>query len=181
MKHSTLLLSLTLCVFAPACDSGGDGDGETSSSGTDMGATEVDEAAVQAALDAFPTGFERISAMPFPSEGHAAAVDVHVWVQSAGAEAYRGIDPAGEGSNPTIPEGLILVKEQFDDMAAVTGHTVMVKGPAGLAPASADWWWGFADADKQLANTGQIDFCIDCHAARPSDDWLFGVETDNRN
>ena len=181
MKTHHLTLSFALTLFA--CDGGDANDDATteSSDGADSGGSDVDEAAVQAVLDSFPEGFDRISAMPYPSQGHAAAVDVHVWVQELGAEAYGGVDPDSSGSNPAIPRGLVLIKEQFDNAGAVTGHTVMVKGPAGYASETGDWWWGFAGADKQLSNSGQIQFCIDCHAARPDDDWLYGVELDNRN
>jgi len=64
-----------------------------------------------------------------------------------------------------LPQGSVVVKTEYSDISgsAVTGYTVMVKGPPGTAPGSRDWIWQEADQNRNVTQTGQISACIDCH------------------
>ena len=176
---------LSLCAASSACDDA-EVDEDTGDAAGDMGDGdgEFDDTEVEVAMAAFPDGFTMINDAPFETQGHSQAFDVNVWVQDPGVDAYASVDPDITGSMPAIDAGLIIVKEQFDGADAVTGYTIMAKGPDGFDLDGGDWWWGFADANRALTNTstngGDVSFCVSCHAVRPEDDWLYGVATDNR-
>ena len=64
-----------------------------------------------------------------------------------------------------LPLGSIVVKTEYADLtgSVIRGYTVMMKGPAGTAPASRDWIWQEVDADRRVLQTGQLSTCIQCH------------------
>jgi hypothetical protein len=102
--------------------------------------------------------------------------DVH-----KGSKGYRDVfvNSIGEktllGSAPYIfPKGTVIVKEQFDDLAAyekqvATDITIMVKikDSDALSPEN----WGFAES--QDAEVKANNFCSSCHSIATNDDFIF--------
>ena len=171
---STLALSLSLS----ACDDAGDASEDGESDGADDGGPTVDEAEIQAKLDAFPTGFTKVNDAPFDTLSHTAAEQVDVWVEDAWVQEYLTIDPDSTGSDPSFDVGAMIVKDQLTNGERVS-MTVMVKADPGFSEAG-DWWWAWTDASAQIGGSGDLGSCTTCHLDRPDDDFVFGVPLDNR-
>ncbi len=43
-----------------------------------------------------------------------------------------------------------------------------------------DWFRAEVDENKQMGMSGKSGYCYDRHEGRPDDDFLWGVELDNR-
>ncbi len=163
-------LCLGVCALT-ACDD------STADEGEDAGQTDgsVDVADVEAALADLDGSLVKASSQPFPSDGHSLADTVDVWISSEFADEYAKVDPSTEGSAPQVPVGAVVVKEQFDADGILDSYTVMVKLPNDAEPSALDWWWGFANSSAEITIEGNISNCVECHAGRPDDGWLFGV------
>jgi hypothetical protein len=91
-----------------------------------------------------------------------------VFVNSIGEKALLGSAPYN------FPKGTVIVKEQFDDLAAyekqvATDLTIMVK-LKDSDTLSADNW-GFAES--QDAEVKANNFCSSCHSIATNDDFIF--------
>ena len=175
--HSTLVTAFALLCL-PACD--GASSDDDADSGDTGGSESLDQASIQAKLDAFPSGFTKINDATTQTQAHTAAQTVDVWVEDAWVATFLTVDPDASGSAPSFDMGATIVKEQFNADGARDSMTVMVKAEAGFNADVGDWWWGFTDAEAQLQGTGIIDACVGCHQVRPDDDFLYGVPLDNR-
>lgn len=138
----------------------------------------ADPDAVIAAAAAYETDYVKINAEPFESQ-HGLADTVNVYVPPEHAELYRSIDP-GMRTDVGFPAGAVIVKEHLDASGANDGFLLMVKAAEGYDPEAADWWWARVDGAGMTQETGQVGFCIDCHAAVSPTGFVFGVPTDNR-
>lgn len=129
-------------------------------------------------------GFEQINKLPYPSALGPPGIDL--WVDPAGAAAYRKIDPGVDGSHASVPRGTMIVRAVFDDAGVLTKLTLMAKGPAGYDPTLGDWWFGVTDPDgtpiieNGAPMLGPLAACHECHLARAQDDFLFGVPAAQR-
>lgn len=140
-----------------------------------VGCGGFDERAVLDAVARHRThGFSEVTAAPNASV-HMGAL-VRVWVSDGAVDAYRRVGRAG-ASVVAQAEGTTLVKEHLDGQGNVATMTVMAKGPRGFAPDAGDWFWAQTDATARVNGTfsGQVRFCIDCHAQRAASDWVWGL------
>ena len=122
--------------------------------------------------------FERINVDP-ENSAHGNAAMVNWYVPSEYAEMFRMLDP----ENPTsvvAEEGTLLVKEHLNADGESSGYTFMYKGPEGTDPDANDWFWGRVAANGNLAQSGSVGFCINCHAQVEASDYMFGVSPDNQ-
>lgn len=140
----------------------------------------VDEATLVARAVAFADeGFTQINTELEASQ-HGGEM-VNYWVSDDIAAVYRAIDPEdAEGATPDIPMGAMVVKEQLNGDGDFTAITVMAKVNEGFDAGAEDWWWARIEADGTPSFTGQVDFCINCHAPREQTGWLFGVAAENQ-
>ena len=90
-------------------------------------------------------------------------IAVRTFVNTVGKDAEASFTGA-------LPDGTIIVKENFNVAATeVTGSTpiknltVMYKS-AGFSASQNDWYWLAAKSREVVAESGQVDFCTDCHA-----------------
>ncbi|MCX4244991.1 hypothetical protein [Paraliomyxa miuraensis] len=183
-----MLASVSLVASAcllPGCgDDSGSVDGSTtmdpptSSDGADSTGEPLpfDEAEVIELAGQYATALVQINDQPFTSQ-HALAAAVNVFVDPAAADLYRMLDPVAP-VELAFPEGTLLVKEHLDGDGAFIGYNLMYRGPEGFAPDSSDWYWARVTAAGVAAESGAIDYCINCHAAAPGH--AFGVAVDNR-
>jgi hypothetical protein len=58
---------------------------------------------------------------------------------------------------------------------------MMYKGPAGTNADANDWWFGRVDGFGVLQDSGAVGFCMTCHAAVATSDYLYGVPADNQS
>jgi hypothetical protein len=65
----------------------------------------------------------------------------------------------------TLPDGAIIVKENYMPDKTLAATTVMYKSK-GYNPAANDWFWLKRSARGEVEAAGKADGCIDCH--RPS-------------
>lgn len=64
--------------------------------------------------------------------------------------------------NSAMPEGGIVVKENFNNEKVLQALTVMYKAK-GYDPQHDDWFWGYYKPDGSIIDQGKIKMCIDCH------------------
>lgn len=72
----------------------------------------------------------------------------------------------------TLPDGAIIVKENYSPEKELAAVTVMYR-QAGYNPAAGDWYWLKYAPDKTVLAEGKVDGCINCHRAVKSNDWVF--------
>lgn len=94
---------------------------------------------------------------------------VAVWADSSGVDLYKGDDKA-----VAAPEGTVIVKPQYSDDGCtdLTAITVMRKGSPGTAPEKGDWEYQNITGEGEIAEEGQVGYCINCHTGCSGKDYL---------
>jgi hypothetical protein len=165
---------------------GGSGGGGGEGGSTATGGTEPIDA-VQARFASFTTeGFTQVSRDPIETQ-HGNAPRVAIWVSDGELASYRAIDPADTAATAgPFPVGTMIVKQNLaEDGTPLGGATVLAKQADGFAPDTGNWLWarfGDSGAVGESGASGEVDYCIDCHASNElqDTDWLKGVALDNR-
>lgn len=85
-------------------------------------------------------------------------------------EVKSAID-AGKVTGP----GAIIVKENYSPEKQLAAVTVMYK-VAGYDPEANDWFWAKYKADGTVEKEGKVAGCINCHAAKKANDYVFTSE-----
>ena len=75
------------------------------------------------------------------------------------------------GAAGSVPEGSIIVKENYSPDRELMATTVMYKS-AGFDPEHNDWFWLRRLADGTVAASGQIEGCQNCHGMGADNDYL---------
>ncbi len=100
-------------------------------------------------------------------------------------EKYQGEDPHGallttrinaaayDAVGGTMPDGAILVKENYMPDGTLAATTVMYK-KAGYNPDHNDWFWVKELADGTIEKEGKVMGCQDCHV--DGRDYVFGPQ-----
>jgi hypothetical protein len=101
-------------------------------------------------------------------------------------ERYEGTEPHGmllttyvnqlarqalENGTLPLPEGAVVVKENYMPDGTFDASTVMVKRQ-GYAPEHNDWFWAKYDAAGNAEVAGRADMCQACHSANRQRDHL---------
>ena len=120
------------------------------------------------------------------------------WSPPAGKEAgkfYPGesphgaflrmyLNPTAAAHADTLPDGSIIVKENYDKSQRLVAVTVMYRSK-GYNRAHGDWWWGKFTPDGKAATmampnsnrvmklVGKPKGCIECHSGSDGDDYAF--------
>ncbi len=80
---------------------------------------------------------------------------------------------AAKAGKTEMPEGAILVKENYGkDKKTLMAVTPMYK-VKGYNPEAGDWFWGKYGPDGKVMAAGKPDGCIKCHGVKQDQDWLF--------
>ena len=104
-----------------------------------------------------------------------------------GLNAYRDIfvNSVGEETNRgnrgfPYPEGTIIVKESYSNLAAYEGQsnpdlTIMVKLGRGASPETSDWEYvmGASGNSRGTGTSGLATFCHSCHTNASATDYSF--------
>ena len=101
-------------------------------------------------------------------------------------EKYQGTEPHGfllttylnsaalavvkDGSS-SMPDGAILVKENYTPEGVLAATTVMYK-KAGYNPDHNDWFWAKVLADGTVEKEGQVEGCQTCHGGAKDNDYV---------
>ena len=106
---------------------------------------------------------------------------------------YKGTEPHGallttyvnqpalaaiQGKKGTLPDGAIVVKENYMPDKKLAAITVMYK-VAGYNPGVGDWFWAKYTPDGKVeaeGKSGMADMCIGCHGKAKGNDFLFTGE-----
>lgn len=73
----------------------------------------------------------------------------------------------------TLPDGAILVKENYaDDRETLAAVTPMYK-VEGYNPSAGDWFWAKYGPDGKVMAEGKVQGCIECHSAKADQDYFF--------
>lgn len=136
---------------------------------------------------------QKAAALPDPDGGTlieliTATQDYRQWPMFPGKEAlYKGQHPHGaylttyvspavlaamQSKNDQLPDGSIIVKENYSPEKELAAITVMYKR-TGYNPEGGDWYWLKYAPDKTILAEGKVDGCINCHRAVQNNDWLF--------
>ncbi len=75
-----------------------------------------------------------------------------------------------KGQNP-LPEGSIIVKENYDPRKRFTAVTTMYKVP-GYDPQHDDWFWGKYSPQGKPEMVGKVKGCIECHGRQAKNDYI---------
>ncbi len=102
------------------------------------------------------------------------------------SEKYQGTEPHGfmlttylnstalaavkDGSS-SMPDGAILVKENYTPEGVLAATTVMYK-KAGYNPDHNDWFWSKVLADGTVEKEGQVEGCQTCHGGAKDSDYV---------
>ncbi len=183
------LLPLALCPVVLGCPDGGGDDaasdgssGAADASGSADGVDSTgedpgfDEAMVIEMAGMYAADLVKINDQPFMSE-HALADMVNVYINAEAADMFRTLDPEAP-VEVAMPEGTLIVKEHRNAEGAADGYLMMYRGPDDYAAETSNWFWARVDGAGVTQNSGQVGFCIDCHARAPS--LVFGVSPDNQ-
>jgi hypothetical protein len=102
------------------------------------------------------------------------------------SERYEGAEPHGmllttyvnelarrglEAGSLPLPDGAIIVKENYMPDGAFDASTVMVKR-RGYDPEHNDWFWAKYDAAGVAEDAGRVEMCQVCHSANRQQDHL---------
>lgn len=100
----------------------------------------------------------------YPGQGpHGVLLSTYLNAEAAKAlEAQPGV----------MPEGAVIVKENYTEDETLNSVTVMRK-QSGFDPDHNDWYWVNYGADGAINASGQVDGCISCHGAVRSNDYIF--------
>jgi len=71
-----------------------------------------------------------------------------------------------------LPVGAFIVKENYMPDQTLGAITIMYR-VKGYNPAAGDWFWAKYSADGDIAASGKVDGCINCHTAAIQNDWVF--------
>jgi hypothetical protein len=100
---------------------------------------------------------------------------------------YKGTEPHGallttyvndialkgiQEKKGTLPDGSIIVKENYSPDKKLGALTVMLK-EKGYHPPAADWFWVKYGPDGKIETEGKVEGCIDCHGKAKGNDYLF--------
>lgn len=101
-------------------------------------------------------------------------------------ELYRGQEPHGAllttylnplaldavtNRSGILPDGAIVVKENYAPDSTLAATTVMYKA-SGYDPEHADWWWMKRLADGTIEAQGRVQGCIGCHGGAADNDYI---------
>ena len=117
-----------------------------------------------------------------------ATQDYQKWPMFPGKEAlYKGQHPHGaylttyvspdvlaalQSKSGNLPDGAILVKENYSPEKTLAAVTVMYRR-TGYNPEGGDWFWLKYAPDKTILAEGKVDGCINCHRAVQNNEWIF--------
>jgi hypothetical protein len=167
MTRKWMVLSLALVLAAlPACRKYEEGTLQTSPE-SEVSLPQTDGKAV---LDYITeqNDYHRWSMFPgkiamYPGQ-HPHGAFLTTYVSDIALEALE--NRAGQ-----LPDGSMLVKENYSPEKELAAVTVMYR-KAGYNPAAGDWFWlKYAPSGKIIAE-GQIEGCINCHKAVADNDWI---------
>jgi len=72
-----------------------------------------------------------------------------------------------------MPAGALIVKENYaKDGKTLAAVTPMYKVD-GYNPDAGDWFWAKYGPDGKVQAAGKVDSCINCHAAKKQNDYIF--------
>ncbi|MBI4286694.1 MAG: cytochrome P460 family protein [Chloroflexi bacterium] len=77
-----------------------------------------------------------------------------------------------QGKKGKIPEGSIIVKENYMPDRQLAAVTVMYK-VKGFDPAHNDWFWLKYAPDGKIDVAGKVDMCYDCHGQQKDNDFIY--------
>jgi hypothetical protein len=74
-------------------------------------------------------------------------------------------------TNKVVPDGTIIVKDNYDADKKRTHFTVMAK-VTGYDPEHADWFWAAYDPQGKTVAEGKVGMCIACHEGKKDNDYV---------
>lgn len=80
---------------------------------------------------------------------------------------------AARAGKTEMPDGALIVKENYaKDRETLAAVTPMYK-VKGYNPNAGDWFWAKYGPDGKVMAAGKVDSCINCHAAKKQNDYIF--------
>jgi hypothetical protein len=83
-------------------------------------------------------------------------------------DAYNAI----EKKKDKIPNGGFIVMESYSQDMSLLNVNVMYK-ESGYSPGTGDWFWLKYVPGDTINTEGKATDCIDCHAVKRNNDWLY--------
>lgn len=85
--------------------------------------------------------------------------------------AERGLEQMRAGDAQVLPNGALVVKENFHPDSTLASVTVMYK-QTGYDPQHNDWFWMKRLQDGTVEASGRVGGCADCHGEAEGWDYL---------
>ena len=79
---------------------------------------------------------------------------------------------ATQAKQGILPEGSIIVKENYMPDGTFVGTTVMYKVKGFDRPTN-DWFWASWSAEGAIEKEGKVESCITCHVAKRDNDFIW--------
>ena len=152
---------------------------------------EAEEGAAEAPPPAEATGPALPDTTADAVWAHLIASDYQSWALWPGTEAlYAGTEPHGmllttyvnsvmaealaEGRTTELPDGAIVVKDNYMPDGTFDASTVMYQAPGDYNPQANGWWYLKRNADESVDAAGSAGtMCQGCHMAAEGEDYLF--------
>lgn len=77
-----------------------------------------------------------------------------------------------QGKQARLPDGTIIVKENYTLQKKLKATTVMYRLD-GYNPEAGDWFWLKYAPDQTILEEGKVEGCIKCHQTVKDNDWIF--------
>ncbi len=81
-------------------------------------------------------------------------------------------EPAMKAAKTPMPDGSVVVKENYSKNKKLAAITVMKK-IKGYNPDGGDWFWVKYSPDGKADKSGRVEGCIKCHEAHSANDYVF--------
>ena len=85
---------------------------------------------------------------------------------------------AVENDTGSLPDGAIVVKENYSPQRELISVTAMIKRK-GFDPNHGDYYWIAFSPDGEKLESGRINSCIRCHAQAKDHDWIFAFKPEH--
>ena len=77
-----------------------------------------------------------------------------------------------QNKQAVLPEGSIIVKENYMPDGTFVGATVMYK-LKGYDPPTNDWFWLKLSSEGAIEKEGKVESCISCHGTKRDNDFIW--------
>lgn len=185
MNRVRIVLAAIVCVavsawfWLPARDSvAQSGSRRSSSQGSGGSGSTTRQALFETRFWQYLTTSHYRNWAPVPGESG----DFYQGESPHGSQLKMYLNRVAAGNVANLPNGSVLIKENYDDNRKLMAITVMYR-TKGFNPSGGDWWWAKYNPDGTVARAPQAagglplrgapKGCLQCHGSAAGNDFVF--------